>query len=199
MQTEHRPLCVYRKGNSVCISFWYQLPLFMKRYPADCMQKASSRAEQAEPTDAISLTVGSEAPDLCSELYACYKKTPHMLLRCAALFILGLLLVSLARWDFTEEISRHFRVLVIARYSPLVDRKDCIHIPKWTWECITQAARCPSIPFFKSLFVLISTTQLARPWDVIWQTSLSAAGGKWLLQSNSTLGHQRSTTLVVEV
>lgn len=72
----------------------------MKLYPAYCMQKASSRAAQAEPTDAITLTVGSEALVLCSECMHVMKKK-HMLLRCAALFIAGLLLVFL-----TSEISQ---------------------------------------------------------------------------------------------
>ena len=93
MQTEHRHLCVYRKGNSVCISFRYQLTLFMKLYPAYCMQKASSRAAQAEPTDVIILTVGSEALALCSECMHVMKKKNHAAEMCSSVhtrFIIGL-------------------------------------------------------------------------------------------------------------
>lgn len=73
----------------------------MKLYPAYCTQKASNRAAQAERTDMIALAVGSEAPALCSECMHVMKKNPTMLLRCAALFIPGLLLVFL-----TSEISQ---------------------------------------------------------------------------------------------
>lgn len=66
----------------------------MKLYPADCMQKASGRAAQAEPTDAITLTIGSEALALCSEsVYACYEKKPHAAEMCSSVrtrFVIGL-------------------------------------------------------------------------------------------------------------
>lgn len=56
------------------------------------MQKASSRAAQAEPTDAITLTVGSEALVLCSECTR-YEKKTHAAEMCSSVhsrFIIGL-------------------------------------------------------------------------------------------------------------
>lgn len=125
MQTKHRHLCVYRKDNSVCIRLWHYLTMFMKLYPACLMQKARSRAAQAEPADVYSPYWVWSSHSLFRG-YALYKRTPPpMLLSCAALFMPGLLLAFLTSeisQDKFWEISRFWSLKDILHRSP-----DCTH------------------------------------------------------------------------
>lgn len=109
MQTEHRHLCLYRKGNSICISFWYQEHCLLNFTPfTACKRPGAGLQRQSVQTWPLSYWVRHA----CSLFRRCMHVTKKnsFLPYCAVemrssvhtRFITGLPNI----WDFTGEIKK---------------------------------------------------------------------------------------------